>query len=318
MVAKSRMMGEMHELSVVIPTFNAEQTIEKLLIHLSRQSFPRGKYEIIVVDDGSTDSTVQIVEKFDEIRLVSQINSGPGVARMNGIAHATGEIILFLDSDVDVGSNLLEMHANFLNANTSVYASGGSVVEAKKSALFSWQLVDYLSSWFNAHPKIHYKAPPQYLPSLNFCVRKSVFSQHKLTWPDGKEYKGEDVIFCHKMRENNLPIRFLPNASVGHHDRATFSQYLQHMFDWGYHAPYVRGEISDLNYSYLFPGRVWLLAFTLPLIIFGYTFLIWKSWATSRFLAVTISLPQIFVGRIAYFCGVVKGTRYKAAHRARK
>jgi len=300
------------EISVVIPTFNSERTIEQLLLHLTSQSIPAETYEVIVVDDGSSDATINIVQQFKNIALICQDHGGPGKARMNGIAHAEGNYMMFLDSDIDIGPTLLEEHFTFLESNPTVCATGGSVVEAVEAALFSWQLVDHLSSWFNAHPKTRYENSPEYLPSLNFCVRKSVFTEYDLMWPDGEVHKGEDVLFCQKLRENGLQFRFLAHASVMHYDRTTFRQHMRHMYDWGYHAPFVRGEIAQLGYNFLFPNSTILLILTAPLIVFGYTFLIWKSWARSRVVAVTVSLPQIFAGRIAYLSGVFMGTRQKA------
>ena len=84
--------------SVVIPTFNRAGYIAATLRSVLAQSCD--DFEIIVADDASTDATVSIVRSFgDRVRLFSQPNSGPGVARNLGIQHARGEYIAFLDSD---------------------------------------------------------------------------------------------------------------------------------------------------------------------------------------------------------------------------
>jgi glycosyltransferase involved in cell wall biosynthesis len=306
------------EISVVIPAYNAKKTIEQLLVNLQNQSIVTDRYEIIVVDDGSTDNTVNIIQKFEAVILLHQEHGGPGLARMKGVARAEGELVMFLDSDLDVGPGFLEGHLTFLTQHPEISATGGSVAEVEKSAIFSWKLVDHLSSWYNVHPSIVYKSPPEYLPSLNFCVRKSIFSQHGLSWADGRTYKGEDVVFCHNLRKNNFQIAFLPNVTVKHHDRSSFKLYLQHMFGWGHHAPFVRGQLPELSYGFLFPNSFLLLFFTAPFIVFGYTFLIWKSWAQTRFFAVSLSLPQIFIGRIAYLFGVISGTLQKTKMKARQ
>jgi GT2 family glycosyltransferase len=86
-------------LSVVIPAFNAAATIRSAVSSTLRQTVP--VLEVIVVDDGSSDATAQLVSGIDDarVRLISQANGGPSAARNAGIAAARGEWVAFLDSD---------------------------------------------------------------------------------------------------------------------------------------------------------------------------------------------------------------------------
>jgi glycosyltransferase involved in cell wall biosynthesis len=84
--------------SVIVPAYNAESTIGKCLDALERQNIPRDEYEVIVVDDGSTDNMPGIVKRFP-VKYISQQNKGPASARNRGAGEAKGEIILFTDSD---------------------------------------------------------------------------------------------------------------------------------------------------------------------------------------------------------------------------
>ncbi len=84
--------------SIIIPAYNAEKEIERALESVKKQTFKN--YEIIVVDDCSTDSTNDILRKRDDIILISnKVNSRAGASRNNGLDKATGEYIIFLDSD---------------------------------------------------------------------------------------------------------------------------------------------------------------------------------------------------------------------------
>ena len=295
-------------LSVVIPCFNAGPHITGLLGRLREQTVGVDLYEVIVVDDGSTDDTRDRVARFDA-KLLRQARSGPGAARNLGTEHAAGELVLYLDADLEVDADLLERHLAFHREHPQIAATGGSVLPAREPGLFSWQLVDHLSSWFNAHPSAHHQPAPEYLPSLNFCIKRDLVAErHGVRWTAGLTHTGEDVVYCHQLRGAGLPISFLPDAPVRHHDRATLSAYLRHTYGWGHHAPYVRGSIAGLAYGFLFPRFPGLLVLTLPVIVLGYTALVWKSWLRQRPIAVTLALPQIFLGRLAYAAGVAGGT----------
>lgn len=84
--------------SVIVPAYNAQKSIGECLAALENQSFPRDRYEVIVVDDGSVDSTSEIIKKF-RVRYHYQENQGPARARNLGAGSARGELIFFTDAD---------------------------------------------------------------------------------------------------------------------------------------------------------------------------------------------------------------------------
>lgn len=86
--------------SVVVPAYNAAETLPLCLAALTRQDFPAADYEVIVIDDGSTDATAEIARAAG-VRVLSQANAGPAAARNAGISAANGEIILFTDADCE-------------------------------------------------------------------------------------------------------------------------------------------------------------------------------------------------------------------------
>jgi glycosyltransferase involved in cell wall biosynthesis len=91
-----------HKVSVIIPVFNRPSRLKEAIMSVLLQSY--GNIEIIIVDDGSTDLTVQVVDELatkwpDTIRVFKQDNSGPGVARQLGTCKSTGDYIQYLDSD---------------------------------------------------------------------------------------------------------------------------------------------------------------------------------------------------------------------------
>ena len=95
-------------ISVVIPLYNKKKQIAYTLQSVFTQTFQ--DFEIVVVDDGSTDNSVEEVEKFDDsrIRLIHQTNAGVSAARNRGIGEARGELIAFLDADDEWKPRYLE------------------------------------------------------------------------------------------------------------------------------------------------------------------------------------------------------------------
>ena len=99
------------KLSIIVPVYNVEPWLERCLRSLMEQDIPKDEYEIIVVNDGSPDNSLDIVIKLQKeaanIILIDQKNQGVSVARNNGIKKASGEYLLFIDSDDFVKKNSL-------------------------------------------------------------------------------------------------------------------------------------------------------------------------------------------------------------------
>lgn len=103
----------MASISVIIPNYNRSAVIGETIENMLNQSLP--PHEVIVVDDGSTDESVQVIQRFgDRVILIQQSNQGPGAARNTGLRVATGELIQFMDSDDLASRNKLEVQAKIL------------------------------------------------------------------------------------------------------------------------------------------------------------------------------------------------------------
>lgn len=98
-------------LSIIVPVYNVADYLAKCLDSLLAQDIPQNEYEIIVVNDGSTDNSVEIAkqyaDKFSNIILVNQVNQGLSGARNTGIARTRGEYVQFVDSDDYLEENVL-------------------------------------------------------------------------------------------------------------------------------------------------------------------------------------------------------------------
>lgn len=107
------------KISIIIPAYNAEKTIERLLKTILKQTYKN--YEIIIINDGSTDNTEKILEKYktnENIKIISKPNEGVGKARKIGFQEATGDLLFFCDSDDFLPKkNVLEKIDNKFNKN---------------------------------------------------------------------------------------------------------------------------------------------------------------------------------------------------------
>lgn len=131
----------MPKASIIVPAYNAAQTLAETLASISAQSF--ADFEIIVVDDGSTDNTVRIARDHGDqrLRVVRQINRGLAGARNTGIAHARGEYIGFCDADDLWMPNKLAAHVAHLDANPLVGLSyaGSALIDAQSRPMGVYQ-----------------------------------------------------------------------------------------------------------------------------------------------------------------------------------
>jgi len=116
--------------SVLIDTYNHERFIEKAIVSVLEQDFPASEREVIVVDDGSTDGTPDIVKKFEpRVRLLRKENGGQASAFNAGIPECKGEIVAFLDGDDWWAREKLRRVADVINSDLSIGMVGHGFIE---------------------------------------------------------------------------------------------------------------------------------------------------------------------------------------------
>ena len=108
-------------ISVIIPTYNEEKDIADCLKSLGKQSFK--KTEIIVVDDGSTDHTKEVIKKFNKVKLINGEHLGPGYSRNIGAKIAKGRILVFIDSDMEFDKDYIKNLARPILLDKNVIGS---------------------------------------------------------------------------------------------------------------------------------------------------------------------------------------------------
>ena len=124
-------------LSVIIPSYNDRNALELTLAAFNCQTYPADKYEVIVVDDGSTDNTKELINSFDASYVLvhsKQHNSGRGIARNVGVGMARGDIVIFNDADGIPVPDFIAQHVKSHQTKDSTVVIGG-----KYDLLARWQ-----------------------------------------------------------------------------------------------------------------------------------------------------------------------------------
>ena len=109
----------MKKVSIIVPVYNRENDIVLCYQSLYKQTYPN--IEIIFVNDGSTDNTLNILNTFDKVKVITIKNSGPAEARRVGLNNSTGEYISFVDSDDYLDKNFILNLVNTIEeTNTNI------------------------------------------------------------------------------------------------------------------------------------------------------------------------------------------------------
>ncbi len=187
-------MNEKPLFSLIIPVYNSQKTIKRTLLSVLNQTF--NNYEIVVVNDGSTDSTLKVLEEFSrysQVTVINQINAGVSAARNSGLQQASGEYVLFLDADDWVDDDFLMIFKQNLDAwsRESVdlivgNLNDGRVGKVSQSGFFSNEDIPYVLGELEMSDNIGYLH--------NKCYRRQILSELNLRFIEGISMS-EDLLF---------------------------------------------------------------------------------------------------------------------------
>ena len=212
--------------SVVVCSFNGARWIAESLTALSAQEYP--DYEVIVVDDGSTDDTAAIAGGFARVRLISTANGGLSRARNIGLAAATGEIVAYLDDDARPEPSWLTHLARALVTDGHAAVGGpnlappGDGITADCVANAPGGPTHVLLSDREA----------EHIPGCNMAFRAGALRSVG-GFDDTFRIAGDDVDVCWRLQEAGNVIGFAPSAVVWHHCRSTVRRYLRQQYQYG-------------------------------------------------------------------------------------
>ena len=167
-------------LSIIIPTYNRSDLIRYTLDSLNKRYHKTTDLEIIVIDDGSSDNTEELIDRdYPEVKFLKNTGKGASAARNMGLAAATGKYILYLDSDDLVGENYFEAKIAFLESHPDVDACYGAYEYFQSDGAFTQESIMFkhkypliLSEHQSNEHVIHYLSG-NFLPQNTFIWRRA-------------------------------------------------------------------------------------------------------------------------------------------------
>lgn len=226
------------KVSVVVASYNGGRTLDECLRSLANLSYP--DYEVIVIDDGSTDNTPEIVARHD-VRCLRTENRGLSCARNLGIESATGEIVAFIDSDAYADPDWLYFMVKALSEQKAAAVGGPNLAPPQDG--FTAACIDYAPG--NPTHVLVDDERAEHVPGCNMAFRKDALAAIG-GFDDAHRAAGDDVDVCWKLLVRDETIAFSPGAFVWHHRRPTVRAYLRQQRGYGF---------AEAHLKRRYPGR---------------------------------------------------------------
>lgn len=229
----------MTDVSVVLPCLNAEATLARALDALFVQDLPGGTFEVIVVDDGSTDATGGVARSARgpiAVRVVSQPNRGLAAARNAGAAAAGGAVLLFLDPDVWAERGLLAAHLRHYRNGERLLAVQGRTPADRATLSTPFMRTS------NMMPDLTIRRrddlAPFHVAGRNFSVTREGFTAAGGFDEGFAGYGWEDIEFALRFKERGGRIILEPEARGRHHHPLSVEQAARRQYYAGRGAVY--------------------------------------------------------------------------------
>lgn len=217
--------------SIVIPTHNRPKQLATCLESLSHLDYPRDRFEVIVVDDGSPVVLETIVDRFRDrlnVILLTQNCIGPSGARNTGVKTAKGDFLSFIDDDCAPAKDWLRNLSDlFLRAPDR--AIGGRTINGLPNNLYSvtsQTIVDVAYAYYNPDPN-----QASFFASNNLSMAADLF--HAIGGFDLKFTTSEDRDFCDRWRHHDFKMTYAPEVVLYHSHNLKFGTFWNQHFNYG-------------------------------------------------------------------------------------
>ena len=220
-------------ISIIVPAYNRADEIEEFLSSFERQTAKN--FEVIVVDDGSTDSTKEVVELHKislDLHYLFQQNKGPGAARNLGMENTKGDIFVFIDSDCTVPENYIEnLSAHLEKDNFDAFGGPDTCNESFSPFLkaINYSMTSFIGTGGTRGSEG--KQLAKYYPrSFNMGIKKEVYE--KIGGMNALRH-GQDMDFSNRIYSAGFTVRFLSDVIVYHKRRTNLKKFFKQIFNWG-------------------------------------------------------------------------------------
>lgn len=215
-------------ISVIIPAYNAEDTLGSCLTALQVQSLACDQYEIIVVDDGSTDQTEEVARQYG-VRLIHQPNAGPAAARNRGAQAAQGELLLFTDADCEPVPDWIERMVEPFH-DPDVAGAKGVYRTRQKELVARFVQREYEDKYI----RMSRQDCIDFVDTYSAAYRRDVFLANggfDALFPTASV---EDQELSFRLARKGYRLVFAPVAAVYHRHDTSLSEYWRRKFGIGY------------------------------------------------------------------------------------
>ena len=205
--------------SIIIPAYNAEAYLQRCLDSIFSQEFT--DYEVIVIDDGSTDGTATLLEGYPQVKVIPQENHGMATARNRGIDKAKGEYILFVDSDDELMPHALSNLAPQINGE-DIIGFGSSIYNEETQTITHYPLhtTHYTlhTGWdyFNHH-RLE-TTPVHFVCVWQRAYRRAFLAENNMHFVDGLR-RAEDDLFTTMVMLHARSVKTIPDTLYIYHVR---------------------------------------------------------------------------------------------------
>lgn len=216
-------------ISVIVPAYNAVDTINNCLDTILNQNCSED-YELIVVDDGSIDSTAITVSQYKNVKLIKQSNAGPAAARNKGVSEAKGDVILFTDSDCEVSSDWVKEMVRPMRKNSEIIGVKGIYGTKQKELIARFVQLEYEDKY----DKMKKEKYIDFIDTYSAGFKKDVFlaaGGYDSTFPVAC---AEDIDLSYRLAAMGHRMVFNPRAIVFHRHPNNPKDYLKKKFKFAY------------------------------------------------------------------------------------
>jgi cellulose synthase/poly-beta-1,6-N-acetylglucosamine synthase-like glycosyltransferase len=257
--------------SVVIPAYNADKTLSDTLIALKHQSIYPADYEVIVVDDGSTDKTAALAHRFGA-NCINQPNRGPAAARNNGVRVAKGDIILFTDADcLPDWDWIRQMTLPFQNKQTVGVKGTYRTRQTELAARFAQ------AEFEDRYDLLKKVAAIDMVDTYSASFRREVLITIGLFDESFPVANNEDAELSYRLCAAGYLLEFNPRALVYHLHPNSFAKYFRLKFTRGYwrmvvYRKYPEKALKDTYTPVIIKLQTLTAALSMVVIFFSFAF----------------------------------------------